>query len=67
MLEYFDLLEIERTAEDVLLLHLDEKPTEHIEEQLVSNGFDEPVRIQNFPIRDRAVYLRVKRRKWMIR
>lgn len=68
MLEYFDLVEIERTTEDVLLLHLDEKPikpTGHKEKQLVSKGFDEPVRIQDFPIRNKAVYLRVRRRKWI--
>ena len=68
MLEYFDLVKIERTTENVLLLHLDEKPIKprgHTEKQLVSKGFDEPVRIQDFPIRDKAVYLRVRRRKWI--
>ncbi len=38
MLEYFDLVKIERTTEDVLLLHLDKKsikPTGHTEKQLV--------------------------------
>jgi len=68
MLEYFDLVKIERTPKDVLLLHLDEKPikpTEHIEKQLISKGFDKPIQIQDFPIRDKAVYLRVRRRKWI--
>lgn len=67
MLTYFDLVKIERTTEEVLLLHLDEKPirpTEHKEKQLVSKGFDEPIQIQDFPIRDKPVYLSVKRRKW---
>ncbi len=66
MIWYFDLVKIERTTENILLLHLDEKPikpTGHTKKQLLSKGFDEPVRIQDFPIRDKTVYLRVRRRK----
>lgn len=65
---YFDLKEIQEDTSHGLLLHLDEKPTkpsEHLDKKLVSNGFDEPIRIQDFPIRDKAVYFVVRRRKWI--
>lgn len=65
--QYFDLKEIKEDSEDHLLLHLDEKsitPPEHSDKDLVSNGFDEPVCIQDFPIRKKASYLIVRRRKW---
>ena len=65
--QYFDFKEIKKDTNDTLLLYLDEKaikPLEHEDKELISNGFDEPVRIQDFPIRDKAVYFVVRRRKW---
>ena len=65
--EYFDFKEINKGENNQLHLHLDEKPIKpscHSEKDLISNGFDEPVRIQDFPIRDKAVYFIVRRRKW---
>ena len=65
--QYFELIEIREESENVLLLQFDEKslkPSEHMDKELVSNGFDEPVRIQDFPLRDKAVYFMVRRRKW---
>lgn len=67
LFEYFDFIEIKEDGNKCLLLHLDEKPikpSEHTDKDLVSNGFDEPVRIQDFPLRDKAVYFVVRRRKW---
>ena len=52
---------------NVLLICLDEKlikPSEHSKKELVTHGFDEAVRIQDFPIRDKDVYFIVRRRKW---
>ena len=65
--EFFDFKEINKGENNQLHLHLDEKPIKpsiHYEKDLISNGFDEPVRIQDFPIRDKAVYFIVRRRKW---
>jgi len=67
MFEFFDFKEIKEGEKKELLLYLDEKsivPPEHADKELVSNGFDEPVSIQDFPIRDRAAYFIVRRRKW---
>ena len=48
-------------------LYLDEKhivPPEHKNKQIVSNGFHSAVKIQDFPLRQKKVYLIVRRRKW---
>ncbi len=65
---YFDFVFIEKGANNRLLFHLDEKPIkpfEHSDKELVSKGFDEPIQIQDFPIRDKAVYFIVRGRKWI--
>ena len=65
--EYFDLTSIEEGAE-LLTISLDEKfvpPPEHSDKQLESKGFLPPTNLNDFPIRDRQVILRVSRRKWI--
>jgi transposase len=67
LLDYFELIEVRESQENVLFLYLDEKsviPPEYSEKQIVSQGFDEPVTIQDFPLREKSVYLVVRRRKW---
>ncbi|MDA3930036.1 MAG: hypothetical protein PF541_13890 [Prolixibacteraceae bacterium] len=58
--EYFDLKEIREIENNQLQLYLDEKkvpPSEFSSKELVSNGFDEPVRIQRFPIKRQGSFL----------
>lgn len=65
--QYFDLVEIKEVGNNLLRLYLDEKlikPSGHTGKELVPNGFDEPVSIQDSPLRDKAVYFVVRRRKW---
>ncbi|MBL7971590.1 MAG: hypothetical protein JNL03_08720 [Prolixibacteraceae bacterium] len=67
LLEYFELIQVKESEDDMLSFYLDEKnilPPEHNDKQLVSHGFDHPVTIQDFPLRQRGVYLVVRRRKW---
>ena len=67
LFEYFELTGVQELESDTLLLYLDEKnvtPAEHKDKHLVANGFDEPIRIQDFPLREKRVYLVVRRRKW---
>lgn len=67
LLDYFELTEVRESREHSILFYLDEKsiiPPEHNEKQLVSHGFDEPVTIQDFPLREKCVYLVVRRRRW---
>ena len=64
---YFELTHLKELSDNSLCLYLDERnvlPVEHKDKQLVSNGFDEPVTIQDFPLRQKRVYLVVRRRKW---
>ena len=65
--DYFDFVDIKEDSDKGLLLYLDEKsikPSDHSDKELVSKGFDEPIRLQDFPIRDKAVCFIVRRRKW---
>lgn len=64
--EYFDLVEIKEVGSG-LELNLSEKcvkPKEHSEKNLISYGFENPVRVQDFPIRERGVTFIIRRRKW---
>lgn len=66
ILEYFEVTSIHHDDKEVWI-HLEElnkKPVEHSEENLVSKGFMPEATIQDFPMRGRAVYLFVKRRRW---
>jgi len=65
--KYFDLVTIDETQTNNLNLHLDEKkcpPPEHSDKPLVSYGFDGAIKIQDFPLRQKSVYLVVRRRRW---
>lgn len=67
LLEYFELMQVKESEDNTLLMYLDEKsivPPEHKDKQIVSHGFDQPVTIQDFPLRQKRVYLVVRRRKW---
>ena len=67
LFEYFDLVSIKETKAKELNLHLDEKkvfPSEHKDKSMISYGFDEPIKVQDFPLRKKSVYLIVRRRKW---
>lgn len=49
-------------------IHLDEKksiPVEFSSRRVVFNGFTSAKKIQDYPIRGNAVYLHVRRRKWL--
>lgn len=50
-------------------LYLDERnelPDEYKHEKLISKGFHPEAVIQDFPLRNKALYLHVRRRKWEI-
>ena len=50
-------------------IYLDEKnipPAEYSGQGVLSKGFTVPTSIQDFPLRGRAVYLHVRRRKWQL-
>lgn len=66
--DYFEIVHIEITDNDVNI-HLDELNTKLIgfdKEKLSSKGFHSVSIIQDFPLRDKAMFLHVRRRRWLI-
>jgi len=66
VLEYFSITKVIK-SESGLMIYLDENnliPQEYISDKVISKGFYEESSIQDFPIRGRAVYLYVRRRRW---
>ena len=69
--EIFSYFEITQVIIDEkrLDVHLDELyqiPLEFSSKKLTSKGFQSAVIIQDFPIRERTVYLHVRKRKWLV-
>ncbi|NWJ52958.1 MAG: transposase [Bacteroidetes bacterium] len=67
ILAYFTVSNIEHTEETVNI-YLSENnivPQEYINDKLVSKGFFDEIRIQDFPLRGKDVYLLIKRRRWL--
>lgn len=64
--EYFDVVDVEENATQ-LILHLDEKSlseSDMRDNTYLSKGFYPAVDIQDFPVRDKSLALRVPRRRW---
>ena len=67
ILEYFTLSNIVQT-EEMLSIYLNEKniiPEEYANDKLSSKGFYDEIKVQDFPIRGKEVYLYIKRRRWL--
>lgn len=72
LLLYFDIVSIKELGDiaskkDCLYIYLDEKNNisdQFDSEQYESKGFYERTWIQDFPIRGKAVYLGIRRRRW---
>lgn len=65
--KYFTLSSIEKN-DDCYVIQLEEKnelPVFSDNDKLVSKGFYEPISIQDFPLRGKACFLKVKRRRWL--
>jgi hypothetical protein len=68
ILEHFVVTNIEIQSKEVHLYldELNEVPQEYKNEKLISKGFHPEAVIQDFPLRNKALYLHVRRRKWEI-
>ncbi len=67
--DYFTVLGIKEEDKNIELF-LEEKnipPEGYKKDDLLSKGYYEPVSIQDFPLRDRPVYLNIKRRRWKVK
>lgn len=66
--EYFEILRV-MVSDKTIDVHLDElnlPPSEYKEFKLISKGFHPAVIVQDFPLRERAMFLHVRRRKWEV-
>ncbi|MGV8090776.1 MAG: hypothetical protein AB2L24_08320 [Mangrovibacterium sp.] len=66
--EYFEILQVMVTDKtiDVYLDELNLPPSEYKAFKLISKGFHPAVIVQDFPLRQRAMFLHVRRRKWQV-
>lgn len=67
ILEYFTISKFDQ-LEESLNIHLEEKnitPQEYANDKLTSKGFYDEIKVQDFPIRGKEVYLYIKRRRWI--
>ena len=66
ILNYFEVKEVSEESSKLIFV-LEEKPLspeELIGKHYHSKGFYPPIMIQDFPVRKRACYFKVKRRRW---
>jgi hypothetical protein len=68
ILEYFVIVDLQIQSKEVHL-YIDERnivPQENKDDKLTSKGFHPEAIIQDFPLRNKALYLHVRRRKWEV-
>ncbi len=68
LFDYFKIVQV-IVNEKTIDVHLDEMnilPEGYQAEKLASKGFHASIVIQDFPIRERALFLHVRRRKWQV-
>jgi len=67
ILEYFLLTDFTSSTSEISL-YLEEKnmiPEEYGSDKLISKGFFDEITVQDFPLRGKAVYLHIRRRRWL--
>lgn len=68
LLDFFEIEEVYK-KEEGFYIHLIEKniaPKEYNNQKLLSKGFLPEIKIQDFPMRGKAVFLHIKRRRWLV-
>ena len=67
LLTYFKITNVESTSDRVLISldEFDNPPSTKTEHKFESKGFQDAVDIRDFPIRDKKVTFKVRRRKWL--
>lgn len=72
LLDHFDVVDFKelgdlQTKKECFYIYLDEKnnlPKDYDSNEFESKGFYERTLVQDFPIRGKAVYLGIRRRRW---
>lgn len=67
ILQYFQISDLVKKDNEyiIFLEELNMHPEQYKGHKLTSKGFYEPVKIQDFPLRGKACFLKVKRRRWL--
>jgi hypothetical protein len=67
LLEYFKVTSaaLKDNAYHIYLEELNVHPEQFVGIKLISKGFYDEVTIQDFPLRGKACFLKIKRRKWL--
>lgn len=67
ILNYFEVTQFskEESCFRIYLIEKNTPPIEFVGDKLTSKGFFDEITIQDFPIRGKASYLHIKRRKWI--
>jgi hypothetical protein len=66
ILEYFSIKQVKQQPKE-LHIYMEEQnlpPIEYRDNKLTSKGFFDEIKVQDFPIRGKEVYLLIKRRRW---
>jgi hypothetical protein len=68
LFDYFEItdLVVQDRSVTVFLDEKDVKPLAYSGQKLTSKGFHPESILQDFPIRDKAVFLHVRRRRWLV-
>ena len=67
VLDYFEITQVDQQEKEISIV-LEERnviPEEYQGRRLESKGFYEDIKVQNFPLRGKALYLIVKRIRWI--
>ena len=67
VLDYFEITQVDQQEKEISIV-LEERnviPEEYRGRRLESKGFYEDSKVQDFPLRGKALYLIVKRRRWI--
>lgn len=67
ILNYFEVIQFlkEESCYRIYLSETNSPPVEFASDKLTSKGFFDEITVQDFPIRGKAAYLHIKRRKWI--
>jgi hypothetical protein len=65
--EYFEILSVEERGKDIVieLEEINNPPEEYASDSLTSKGFYPWIEVNDFPLRNRPLVLRIKRRRWL--
>jgi hypothetical protein len=67
LFDYFEILSVEENGKDIVieLEEINSPPNEFSSERLTSKGFYPCIEVNDFPLRNRPLVLRIKRRRWL--